>query len=169
MDASASEKKCKRHSVLITKGVRSVGNSGLGRMRAGMQRSSPERFRVNQEAKSASDRIAADAVARNDVKERNIRFLKKGQPVLSGEVLSIPESVFPLKTYILSKRIAAIRLTRDVEGYRGKLGDIIQLQPGARLDWCGVGYNGRTIKVYYAGDFYFVFLQDVDELESNSC
>jgi hypothetical protein len=83
--------------------------------------------------------------------------------VLSEEVLYIPESVNPLRSYTLSRRVAAIRLTRAADGYRGKLGEIVQLQPGSRLDCCGDGYNERTIKVHYAGDFYFVFLQDVTD------
>ena len=81
--------------------------------------------------------------------------------MLREEALFIPESVCPLKTYILSRRIAGIRLTRAADDSRGKLGEIVQLQPGARLDCCGDGYNDRTIKVHYAGEFYFVFLQDL--------
>jgi hypothetical protein len=85
----------------------------------------------------------------------------KEQLVLSEEILYIPESVHPLTSYTLSRRVAAIRLTRAAHGSQGKLGEIVQLQPGTRLDCCGDGYNERTIKVHYAGDFYFVFLQDV--------
>lgn len=88
--------------------------------------------------------------------------------MLSEQILSIPESVYPMKTYILSRPIAAIRLTRTADGRRGKLGEIVQLQPGARLDCCGDGYNERTVKVHYAGTFYFVFLQDIHESESRS-
>jgi hypothetical protein len=92
---------------------------------------------------------------------------KKESRVLSEEVLSIPESVCPQKTYTLSRRIAAIRLTRPADGRRGKLGEILQLQPGVRLDCCGNGYNERTIKVHYAGEFYFVFLQDLSDAEAD--
>ncbi len=86
---------------------------------------------------------------------------KKEQLVLSEDVLYIPESVHSLRSYTLSKRVAAIRLTRAARGSEGKLGEIVQLQPGTRLDCCGDGYNERTIKVHYDGSFYFVFLQDV--------
>jgi hypothetical protein len=86
--------------------------------------------------------------------------------VLSEEVLSIPESVCPRKTYVLSRRIAAIRLTRAADGRRGKLGGILQLPAGARLDCCGDGYNERTVKVHCGGEFYFVFLQDLSDAES---
>jgi hypothetical protein len=87
--------------------------------------------------------------------------------VLSEEVLSIPESVSSQRTYTLSRRIAAIRLKRAADDRRGKLGEILQLQPGARLDCCGDGYNERTTKVHYAGEFYFVFLQDLYDSESD--
>lgn len=84
--------------------------------------------------------------------------------VLSEEVLYVPESFSPIRSYTLSRRVAAIRLTR-ARGAQGKLGEIVQLQPGTRLDCCGDGYNERTIKVHHAGEFYFVFLQDVAEPE----
>ena len=67
--------------------------------------------------------------------------------MLREEVLFIPESVCPLKTYILSRRIPGVRLIRAAGDYRGKLGDIVQLQPGARLDCCGDGYGERTVEV----------------------
>jgi hypothetical protein len=88
--------------------------------------------------------------------------------VLREEVLFIPESVCPLKTYILSRRIPGVRLIRTVGDCRAKLGEIVQLQPGARLDCCGDGYSERTIKVHCAGEFYFVFLQDVTDPKSSA-
>ena len=91
----------------------------------------------------------------------------KEQIVLSEKVLYIPESVHPLKSYTLSRRVAAIRLTRAANGSRGKVGDIVQLPPGTCLDYCGDGYNERTIKVHHAGDFYFVFLQDVADTDGD--
>jgi len=88
--------------------------------------------------------------------------------MLSEKVLYVPESVHPLRSYTLSRRVAAIRLTRAAHGSKGKLGEIVQLQPGTRLDWCGDGYNERTIKVHYAGNFYFVFLQDVADTNADA-
>jgi hypothetical protein len=87
--------------------------------------------------------------------------------MLREEVLSIPESVCPSKTYTLSRRIAALRLTVGTDSRRGRLGDILQLEPGARLDCCGDGYDERTIKVCFAGEFYFVFLRDLYDSESS--
>lgn len=89
----------------------------------------------------------------------------KEQLVLSEKVLYIPESVHPSRSYTLSRRVAAIRLTRAGHGSQGKLGEIVQLQPGTCLDYSGDGYNERTVKVHHAGEFYFVFLQDVADTE----
>jgi hypothetical protein len=87
--------------------------------------------------------------------------------VLSEEVLAIPESVCAKKTYTLSRAVSAIHLMRAADGRHGRLGEVLQLEPGARLDCCGDGYNSRTIKVHYANEFYFVFLQDMYDSESD--
>jgi hypothetical protein len=92
----------------------------------------------------------------------------KEKVMLSEEALYIPELVHPLNSYTLSRRVAAIRLTRGAHDSRGKLGQIVQLQPGTRLDRCGSGYNERTIKVHSEGDFYFVFLQDLADTGENA-
>jgi hypothetical protein len=84
---------------------------------------------------------------------------------LSDEVLSIPDVTSSTQAYTLSRTIAAIRLI-VVDGRRGKLGDVRQLPPGARLNSCGIGYDERTIKVHYDGGFYFVFLQDLEATNS---
>ena len=80
--------------------------------------------------------------------------------MLGEQVLSIPQSIDSRQTYVLSRRIAAVRLL-DLGNRRGKLGDIMQLPPGTRLAHCGDGYNERTIKVQCNGEFYFVFMQDL--------
>ena len=85
--------------------------------------------------------------------------------MLSKEVSYLPESLRPSRSYTLSRRVAALRLARAAHGSQGKLGEIVQLQPGTRLDCCGDGYNERTIKVHSAGDFYFVFLQDLIDVD----
>jgi hypothetical protein len=96
---------------------------------------------------------------------RQFPVSQKESSVLSKEVLAIPESVCAKKTYTLSRPVSAIHLIRAADGRHGKLGEISQLQPGARLDCCGDGYNARTTKVHYANEFYFVFLQDLYDLE----
>lgn len=86
--------------------------------------------------------------------------------MFSEEVLLLPELVCAQEAYTLSRPISAIRLIRTANARHGKLGGISQLQPGARLDCCGDGYNTRTVKVHCAGEFYFVFLQDLYDSES---
>jgi len=88
--------------------------------------------------------------------------------MLSEEILRIPQSVQPSKICTLLKRVAAIRLTRAAHGCQGKLGELVQLQPGTRLECCGDGYNERTIKVYCGGTFYFVFRQDIADAEEHA-
>jgi hypothetical protein len=89
--------------------------------------------------------------------------------MLSEKVLSVSEPICPQRTYILTRRISAIRLIRAVDGHRGKLGEILQLEPDTQLDCCGEGYNERTAKVHCCGEFYFVFWQDLDDAESDRC
>ncbi len=85
--------------------------------------------------------------------------------MLSDEVLSTPDPVPPSHGYTLHKRIAAIRLIR-VDDRRGKLGEFVQLIPGSRLHRCGDGYNDQTVKVHSEGEFYFVFVQDLRDIEA---
>ncbi len=86
--------------------------------------------------------------------------------MMSDEVLSIPDPVPSRQTFTLLRRISAIQLTR-VDKHRGKLGNIVQLQPGTHLNLCGEGYNEKTVKVQVEGQFYFVFLEDLKTTESD--
>lgn len=83
--------------------------------------------------------------------------------MLNENALVIPRTVCHLKTYLLSRRIAAIRLKRTPDGQRGKLGEFLQLDLGVRVDYCGDGYNERTVKIHCNGEFYFVFRQDLND------
>jgi hypothetical protein len=80
--------------------------------------------------------------------------------VLNSDILSIPDCLVPEQSYTLSRTIAGIQLIPG-EGKKGRLGNVSQLRPGSVLDFCGDGYNDRTVKVRCDGSFYFVFLQDV--------
>lgn len=62
----------------------------------------------------------------------------------------------------LSKVIAAINI-RETEDGHTRMGLIAQLPQGAQLEICGEGFNERTVKVRWKNQFYFVFLQDVEE------
>ena len=81
--------------------------------------------------------------------------------MLNSDILSIPDCLVPERSHTLSKTIAAIELL-PVEGKEGRLGNVSQLRPGSRLDFCGDGYDTRTVKVRCEGKFYFVFLQDLE-------
>jgi hypothetical protein len=83
--------------------------------------------------------------------------------VLNESALCIPDSIDPQRIYSLAQKISAVRLIRK-NSHIGKLGDISQLPAGARLEDCGAGYNERTLKVRCDGEFYFVFLQDLQAL-----
>ncbi len=64
----------------------------------------------------------------------------------------------------LSKPIAALQI-RHIEGDREQLAFVSQLPKGAELRLCGSGFTARTRKVEWDSHFYFVFAQDIDELE----
>lgn len=79
---------------------------------------------------------------------------------INSDALEIPHSSFSEGSVTLSKRIAAVRLTRKEDGH-GKLGQIAQLDPG-NVDLCGPGYNARTVKVRFRDECYFVFREDLN-------
>ena len=81
--------------------------------------------------------------------------------MLNSDVLSIPDCLVPERSYTLSRTIAGIQLVPG-EGKQGRLGNVSQLRPGSLLDCCGDGYDARTVKVRCEGNFYFVFLQDLE-------
>ena len=61
----------------------------------------------------------------------------------------------------LLKKIAAIQIERSEDGKR-RFGLISELPMGAQLTVCGDGFNPRTAKIECNGQFYFVFLQDIE-------
>lgn len=61
----------------------------------------------------------------------------------------------------LAKSIAAVQFEPARDGPH-QLGLLSQLPRGAELAVCGKGFNERTAKVACHGQFYFVFLQDID-------
>jgi hypothetical protein len=81
--------------------------------------------------------------------------------VLNSHILSIPDCLIPERSYTLSRTIAGIQLVPQ-EGKQGRLGNVLQIRAGSVLEFCGDGYDARTVKVRCEGSFYFVFLQDVE-------
>jgi hypothetical protein len=62
----------------------------------------------------------------------------------------------------LSRNIAAIQVEHAEDGQEA-LGAISQLPEGAELGLCGAGFDSRTVKVGWCGQYYFVFIQDLRE------
>jgi hypothetical protein len=63
-------------------------------------------------------------------------------------------------TYTLSRNISAIQVLPDSnDGVR--LGTILQLPEGAQVRVTGDGFNERTVRVFWEGANYFVFLEDI--------
>ena len=81
--------------------------------------------------------------------------------MLSSDVLSLPDCLVPGRSYTLSRTIAGIQLV-PINDKKGRLGGVSQLCSGSLLQLCGDGYDARTVKVRCDGNFYFVFLQDVE-------
>jgi hypothetical protein len=81
--------------------------------------------------------------------------------MLSSDVLSLPDRLVPERSYTLSRTIAGIQLV-PIDDKNGRLGGVSQLRAGSLLELCGDGYDARTVKVRCDGNFYFVFLQDVE-------
>ncbi len=66
----------------------------------------------------------------------------------------------------LSKAIAALQIP-DAGTNGEKPGVISQLPKGAELEVCGSGFTSGTRKVAFGGHFYFIFLQDIEELQQS--
>ncbi|MBV9304069.1 MAG: hypothetical protein JOY62_11570 [Acidobacteriaceae bacterium] len=62
--------------------------------------------------------------------------------------------------YRLIDDIPAIQACYGADG-RVDLGAITHLPQGAELAFCGDGFNENTLKVYWEGQFYFVFYNDI--------
>ena len=66
----------------------------------------------------------------------------------------------------LPKAIAALQIQDSEIGER--LGVIAQLPKGAELHLSGRGLTPRTRRVEVSGRFYYVFLQDLEEVSGSS-
>lgn len=68
----------------------------------------------------------------------------------------------PGRSYTLPRNVSAIQVLPSNDGDRVRLGLITQLPEGAEVNSCGNGFNERTLKVQCDGNFYFVFLDDLE-------
>ena len=69
--------------------------------------------------------------------------------------------------YVLPRKISAIQIIPEENG-RVRLGAIAQLPEGAEVAGCGEGFNERTTKVCWEGQFYYIFREDVEPVRSHS-
>lgn len=61
---------------------------------------------------------------------------------------------------VLGSKIAAVRIV-SAEEPAGKLGYVVQLQPGSQIVLCGPGFNEKTLTVSLEDDLYYVFRFDI--------
>ena len=80
---------------------------------------------------------------------------------LYREVPSSSSSVPLEKTYTLSRSVSAIQVAPGAEQSSAQLGLMTRLPEGAELDLRGPGFDDRTIRVRWAGQAYYVFLDDL--------
>jgi len=64
--------------------------------------------------------------------------------------------------YLLPKNTSAIQAFPDGEG-RLRMGTLIQLPQGAKVEVSGDGFDGRTARITWEGVSYFIFREDIQE------
>ena len=64
--------------------------------------------------------------------------------------------------YLLPKNTSAIQAFQDGEG-RLRLGTLIQLPEGAKVELSGDGFDGRTARITWEGVSYFIFRDDIQD------
>ena len=84
--------------------------------------------------------------------ERRSSLLASEETLRAGGLVS---------SYRLPKTIPAIQVYCVHEG-SPELGAISHLPEGAELTFCGGGFNDATVKARCGGQFYFVFLEDLE-------
>ncbi|MBV8807365.1 MAG: hypothetical protein JO033_01715 [Acidobacteriaceae bacterium] len=80
---------------------------------------------------------------------------------MNTDAFFIPDTQIGDHAIRLSSSISAIQLL-PTEGGGAKLGLVAQLGPGTTVERCGDGFNERIVKVRAHGQYYFVFLQDME-------
>jgi hypothetical protein len=64
--------------------------------------------------------------------------------------------------YLLPRNISAIQTFQDDEG-RLRMGTLIQLPEGAKVEMIGDGFDGRTARISWEGVSYFIFREDIED------
>jgi hypothetical protein len=83
---------------------------------------------------------------------------------IDTDTFVVPKRVSVQATLTVPKQISALELIPTENGTR--LGPVVSIPKGARLETCGLGFSERTIKARCQGRFYFVFLRDLELLEN---
>ena len=78
-------------------------------------------------------------------------------------MIFIPADSSAYSSCTLSRNIPAIPLDGPIgpSGGKAKLGPILHLPAGSRVEVCGDGFNPRMVKVRHHDSYYFVFQQDL--------
>ncbi len=112
-------------------------------------------FLIGVQNLSLNLRAYTAAVESNGTSEINVKDTAESTTVM-------PVAAFSRVT--LLKNLAAIHVFHTEDGMQHSSA-ILQLPKGAELYVCGPGFNLRTAKVEFRGEFYFVFLQDIQRSE----
>jgi hypothetical protein len=76
------------------------------------------------------------------------------------DAIFIPQRLAVEGTVTVPKDISVLEIVPTETGER--LGKLMALPKGARLEICGNGFHDRTVKALYEGRFCLVFLQDLE-------
>lgn len=71
-------------------------------------------------------------------------------------------SGFPFCLFPARVDVPAIPIVLATDG-SVELGPITRLPEGATLQFCGDGFNDVTVKIWWEGRYYFVFLEDLPD------
>jgi hypothetical protein len=75
--------------------------------------------------------------------------------------LEVSDGAYQEKSFKLWRNITVIRLVTNQKGDLRYAG-ISELPKGAEVDLCGMGFNERTVKLRWQGEFFIAFVQDLE-------
>jgi hypothetical protein len=87
---------------------------------------------------------------------------------MDSDAFFIPDPERQGEKVPLFKSVLAIQLEQNKHGC-AKLGLLSRLGPGIVVERCGKGFDDRTVKIRANGNYYFVFLQELESQSSVSC
>jgi hypothetical protein len=82
--------------------------------------------------------------------------------------MEFPPPVFVERAFTLPRSVSAIQILPSEDGERTRLGLITQLPEGADIEVGGPGFSDRTVFVRCSGASYFVFLDDLKDVEKHA-